>query len=59
MIFFIYKESKSKKIFLGWGGGVGGARVSEILLQRIQMYKIFFVCVCVGGGGMGGGGGLE
>ena len=38
---------------------MGGARVSEILLQRIQMYKIFFVCVCVGGGGMGGGGGLE
>ena len=62
MIFFVSKESKSKKIvfFLrGWRKG-GLASVSEFVLQRIKS-KFFFVCVG-GGGGRGvlrRGGGLR
>ena len=51
------KESKSKKNFFfgggggGGGGGIGrGSRISELFLQRIQIYKKKW-----GGAGAGGG----
>ena len=38
----------------GGGEGRGGARVSELFLQRIQIYNFFFLRGG-GGGGVGGG----
>ena len=54
MNFFSKKDpnlkKKKKKKKGGVGGGEGGARVSELFLQRIQIYKKIFFFLRGGGG---------